>query len=168
MPPTSTKIVYKGWDNLISPADLGSGVPTSKSFLRGDKSWSGNCGMTSIDFGAFPGSSNCSVSITSQLGIVATSCVEASLYPYATADHTADEHLVEPIQIFAGNITPGVGFTIYAVSSNQLSPRMEDRLEFSRRNSLAVGVYGGGLPSIHGNRNVSLPHGLWSIKWKWC
>jgi hypothetical protein len=34
----------------------------------------------------------------------------------ATADHTADEHFVEPIEIQAGNIIAGTGFTIYGIN----------------------------------------------------
>lgn len=71
--------------------------------------------QATIDFGAFPGKSDTSLAITGQAGIAADSEVEAWIMPLATADHTADEHLVERIDVFAGNIIPGTGFTIYAM-----------------------------------------------------
>jgi hypothetical protein len=71
-------------------------------------------GTTTVDFGAFPGKSDTSVAVTGQAGIVSGSLVEAWLRPVATSDHTADEHLVEPIRIIAGNIVAATGFTIYA------------------------------------------------------
>lgn len=78
-----------------------------------------NFGTTTVDFGAFPGSSDASVAITGQTAIVAGSIVSASLRLVATADHTADEHRVETIKVFAGNIVAGTGFTIYATNASE-------------------------------------------------
>jgi hypothetical protein len=78
-------------------------------------------GTTTVDFGAFPGASDASVAVTGQTSITGTSLVEAWLYPTATADHTADEHWVETIACCAGNVSAGVGFTIYAWNTNQIS-----------------------------------------------
>lgn len=75
-------------------------------------------GTTTVDFGTFPGSSNTSVAVTGQAGIVNGSLVEAWIWPIATADHTADEHIVDPPAIVAGTIVAGVGFTIYAKTNN--------------------------------------------------
>lgn len=77
-------------------------------------------GTTTVNFGAFPGSSHASVAVTGQASIVAGSLVEAWLRPEATADHTADEHLVEPIKVLASDIVAGVGFTIHAFNTNEL------------------------------------------------
>lgn len=86
-------------------------------------------GTTSVDFGAFPGKSDASVAVAGQTGILAGSLVGAWLRPVATADHTADEHLVETIRIEAGAIVAGTGFTIYAMNTNQLpDPRSAPRL----------------------------------------
>jgi hypothetical protein len=71
-------------------------------------------GTATIDFGAFPGKTDTSVTVTGQTGILNTSLVEAWIFPSATADHSADEHWVEDIVIVAGNIVAGTGFTIYA------------------------------------------------------
>lgn len=78
-------------------------------------------GTTTIDFGAFPGKSDASIDVTGQTGIVAGSLVEAWIRPVATADHSTDEHMLETIKIFAGNIAAGVGFTIYGFNTSQLN-----------------------------------------------
>lgn len=75
-------------------------------------------GISTLDFGAFPGKSDASVAVTGQAGIVAGSLVEAWLRPVATTDHSADEHVVEPLSIQAGAIVAGTGFTIYGVSTS--------------------------------------------------
>jgi hypothetical protein len=74
---------------------------------------SGN-GTTTVDFGAFPGATDTSVAVTGQAGIVSGSLVGAWIRPVATADHSADEHRVEPISIVADTIVAATGFTIYA------------------------------------------------------
>lgn len=78
-------------------------------------------GNATLDFGAFPGSSDTSVAVTGQTGITTSSFVEAWLVPAATADHSADEHVVETIKVIAGNIVNGTGFTIYGVNTGNNS-----------------------------------------------
>ena len=73
-------------------------------------------GTADLDFGAFPGKSDASVPVTGQGSIASGSLVEAWLRLVDTADHLADEHLVEPIEIQAGNIVAGTGFTIYGIN----------------------------------------------------
>lgn len=70
-------------------------------------------GTITIDFGAFPGKTDASIAVTGQAGILTGSLVEAWIFPVATSDHSADEHLAEPPAIVAGNIVAGTGFTIY-------------------------------------------------------
>lgn len=77
-------------------------------------------GTANLDFGAFPGASDASVAVTGQTGIVGSSLVEAWLFPTATADHSADEHIVEPLEVYAGNIVAGTGFTIYGINRTPL------------------------------------------------
>ena len=77
-------------------------------------------GTATLDFGAFPGASDASVTVTGQSGILAGSLVEAWIVPVATAEHTADEHLLETLHVVAGNIVAGTGFTIYGVNRSQL------------------------------------------------
>lgn len=74
-------------------------------------------GTAILDFGAFPGVSDASVAVTGQAGIVSGSLVEAWIRPVATADHSADEHMVENIKVIAGNIVAGTGFTIYGFNT---------------------------------------------------
>lgn len=81
----------------------------------------GASGTTTVDFGAFPGKSDTSVEVTGQAGIVAGSLVEAWIRPVATADHSADEHMLEPLRIVAGNIVAATGFTIYGFNVNALN-----------------------------------------------
>jgi hypothetical protein len=78
-------------------------------------------GTTTITFGAFPGASDASVAVTGQAGITGTSLVEAWIYPVATADHSVDEHMLEPFRVFAHSISAGTGFTISAFSTNQIN-----------------------------------------------
>lgn len=73
-------------------------------------------GTTVVDFGSFPGALDTSASVTGQTAIVAGSNVDAWLVATATADHSIDEHWVDPPVITVGNIVAGVGFTIYAIS----------------------------------------------------
>jgi hypothetical protein len=77
-------------------------------------------GTSIINFGVFPGASDASVNVIGQTGIVGTSVVTAWLYPSATVEHSADEHRVEQIDVYADgdSIIPGVGFTIYARTRN--------------------------------------------------
>lgn len=73
-----------------------------------------------IDFGAFPGSSDASVVITGQAAIVAGSLVEAWIRPEATADHSVDDHIVDPPEVIAATIVAGTGFTIYGFTKNTI------------------------------------------------
>ena len=71
-------------------------------------------GTTSIDFGA--GDVAASVVVTGQAGILAASSrVRVHVSPTDTADHSIDEHIIEPLRAFAHSIVDGVGFTISAV-----------------------------------------------------
>jgi hypothetical protein len=72
-------------------------------------------GTATLTFGAFPGASDASVAVTGQAGILSGSLVEAWVLPAATADHTADEHIVEELSVLAGNVVAGTGFTVYGV-----------------------------------------------------
>lgn len=77
-------------------------------------------GTATLDFGAFPGNIYASVAVTGQAGIVAGSLVEAWIRPVATADHTADDHIVDPPRIVAADIVGATGFTIHGFSMNNV------------------------------------------------
>lgn len=98
-------------------------------------------GTATLDFGAFPGASDTSVAVAAA-GVGAASLVEAWLVPTATAEHTADEHLVEPIRVVAGNVQAGVGFTIYG----RLDTENFDPVEGSRQ---------------------PMAYGRWTVGWVW-
>ena len=79
-------------------------------------------GTTTVNFGAWgSNTSDAQTVVTGQAGIVSGSLVEAWVIPTATADHSADEHVLEKIRVYAGNNVAGTGFTIYAIDDNQLS-----------------------------------------------
>jgi hypothetical protein len=78
-------------------------------------------GQTTIDFGAFPGVTDVTATVTGQDDIAAGATVEAFIMPTATVDHSADEHIVDSPASIAGNVSAGVGFTIYGITNtNQL------------------------------------------------
>lgn len=127
----------------------------------------GSTGTASLNFGAFPGASDASVAVTGQAAIVSGSIVQAWLRPEATADHSADEHMIETIEVYAGNIQAGTGFTIYGFNTSQLN---EPLVPFKGPNSTAVAA------SLGGPQNLQLPtaggigtrvYGAWSVQWRW-
>lgn len=97
---------------------------TDLGVVRSDgTSWRGIAaaggGTSVIDFGAFPGASDASLAVSAP-GITAGANVTATILANASADHTADEHRVEEIDVCAGSVTAGVGFTLYAKTRNTL------------------------------------------------
>lgn len=121
-------------------------------------------GQTTVNFGAFPGSSDTSVAVTGQAGILAGSLVEAWIRPEATADHSADEHVFETIRVVAGNVVPGTGFTIYALNTNTLNEPLTEPGVGSFR-SAATTVYGYIKPAVGGKG--TLLYGTWTVAWVW-
>ncbi len=113
---------------------------------------SSQVGVNTVNFGAVPGASDTSTAITGQTNIVAGSSVDAWIICTATADHSADEHWVDPPIIYAGNIVPGTGFSIYAKSNN----------DAAGIDSPAYEQYALGAPSA-----PVLSYGLWSVAWQW-
>lgn len=81
--------------------------------------FAGTVGTGLLDFGAFPGASDATLTVTGLPGISASAAVEAWISPVATSDHTADEHLANPPRVYAGNIVANVGFTIYGVNDDR-------------------------------------------------
>jgi len=99
-----------------------------------------NGGLSTLTFGVFPGKSITDVVITGQTAIVANSRVKAWMNTTASADHSADEHVLESIKVVAYNIVPGVGFTIRAISTTPAYP---------------MSTY------------QSQPYGIWNVAWEW-
>lgn len=95
-----------------------SNVPVEFVLGGGGGGGSGAAGLSVINFGV-SGSDVASLAITGQTGITLTSFVSAHLTAIATADHSIDEHVVEEMDVRAGNIVAGTGFTIYARTRNK-------------------------------------------------
>lgn len=128
-------------------------------------------GTALLDFGAFPGASDASLAVASA-AIGAANLVEAWIFPAATADHSADEHICETLKVFAGAVVAGVGFTIYGVNSGVLSEPVDTPPPSNyiasntagtaivvRNAQPATRAYGGGA----GTRL----YGKWNIAWVW-
>lgn len=121
-------------------------------------------GTAILDFGAFPGKSDASVAVIGQAAIVAGSLVEAWLRPVATADHSADEHMLETLKVFAANILAGTGFTIYGFNTNQIHEPLEG-VGVAGFRPAATSAYGYVAPSRGGKG--TLLYGQWTIAWAW-
>ena len=105
-------------------------------------------GTATLNFGAFPGSQEAKVVITGQTGILAGSLASAWVLPATTADHSIDEHLVDPIRVTVGNVVAGTGFTIYGFPAD---------IQTFGQKTLA-----GGLP----DQQADL-YGAYNIAWVW-
>lgn len=128
---------------------------------------SGAAGLTTINFGAFPGASDASVTITGQAGILAGSVVDAWLVATSTVDHLADEHFIESIRVTAGNIVPGVGFTIYASNTSTVNePSPEPRRSRFAGTGQDFGAGQQNQQEVIVNRGTRI-YGQWSVAWSW-
>lgn len=101
-------------------------------------------GEAVVDFGAFPGKTDATVTVTGQAGILSTSTVQAWIVPKATTDHSADEHVIDAPEVLAGAISAGVGFTIYAA---------EKRVNYPPQQLRPI--------------NQPRTYGKWSVAWSW-
>lgn len=125
----------------------------------------GTTGTAILDFGGFPGASDASVTVTGQAGIVSGSVVEAWMRLEATGDHSADEHWVESIEVYAGNIVAATGFTIYGKNVNPISPGHRNSWMYADR---IVGP-GTGTNQVRQQTSVKAPriYGQWTVQWRW-
>lgn len=81
-------------------------------------------GVSTINFGAAPGTNIASVAVTGQAGIVATDNVEVFMMGAdSTTDHNAYEHMVAPLEVHldASAVVAGTGFTITAITRLRLT-----------------------------------------------
>lgn len=82
-----------------------------------------NKGTATIDFGAFPGSNQATVTVTGQTSIAATSYVDAFIMADDSASgHTASDHRYLPLfaGFTCGTPTASTGFVIYGTSPHKL------------------------------------------------
>jgi hypothetical protein len=77
-------------------------------------------GTATLNFGAWPGSTDASVAVTGQTGIGAGSRIWVGVAPVATSEHSIDEHMVDGPMLFVGIPSAGVGFTIYGMVHDML------------------------------------------------
>lgn len=71
-------------------------------------------GSATLNFGSIGSSTpEASVAVTGQAGIGSSSKVEAWVRLVSTTEHSTDEVLAEQLDVLAGNIVAGTGFTIY-------------------------------------------------------
>ena len=93
-----------------------------------------NLGTAEIDFGAWPGENEASVTVTGQAEITALASVEAWLMADdTTATHTAQDHRYAAalMGLTCGTPTAGAGFTIYARSTEKLTGAFKVRWVWS-------------------------------------
>ena len=97
-----------------------SGAPSTGGGAGGSTT---TTGTATIDFGAFPGSNEASVTVTGQTDITSDSVIRA----YVGADDTSGTHTASDHRYFAvfaeltcSNPSAGTGFTIYARSTEKL------------------------------------------------
>lgn len=76
-------------------------------------------GTATIDFGS--GKSDANVAITGQGAITTTNLVEAWMSGVATSNNLADAGFVDEIEVYAGDIVNGTGFTAYAMCRRGLA-----------------------------------------------
>jgi hypothetical protein len=91
-------------------------------------------GVAEIDFGDWPGASEASVTVTGQGEITPLASAEAWLMgDDTTADHTAGDHRYAAalMGLTCGTPTDGVGFTIYARSTEKLTGAFKVRWVWS-------------------------------------
>ena len=124
-----------------------------------------NNGITTVNFGAFPGASDASVTVTGQDGIVAGSRVKAYIIAKDTADHSADEHWAETLGVMAGNIAPGTGFTIYAKNTGALSEPVTQSWANTRLAGPGTGT-NQTRPDLGGGQGTRL-YGQYTVAWEW-
>jgi hypothetical protein len=112
----------------------------------------GASALTTVDFGAFPGSTEVTKDVATA-GVVAGSRIEAWVQPVATADHSADEHKIENIRAVGEYLSDGnIRITAYVVPfpSTPRGPGYQERAYPSQ-----------------GQVQQHRLHGLFTIGWVW-
>jgi len=121
-------------------------------------------GTATLDFGAFPGASDAFIDI-SVPGVTPTSLVEAWIRPEATADHTADEHMVETLKVF-GVCTVNDFIRVYGLNTSAINgpPLLFDG---QPEQGEAGGISRPMDPyPVSRNKGTRL-YGTWKVAWVW-
>jgi hypothetical protein len=90
-------------------------------------------GTGTVNFGSFPGSSECTLTVTGQSQITTNAKIKVYVMAESTVDHTVSDHTYLPLlaQFTAGNIAAGTGFTIYGRSTDKLQGTFKINWEWS-------------------------------------
>lgn len=93
------------WMQITAPGATGATGPSG----------SGVTGQSTLNFGAWPGTDTARA-VISDAGVLATSTLLAQLDATPSADHSLEEHVfgATEMDLIAGAIVPGSGFTVYA------------------------------------------------------
>lgn len=114
--PPATAVIQNGALYVCTVAHIAGGSFNGANFQEVLANLD-NSGTATINFGSFPGASDAQLAI-SDANTLSGSSVMATICPASTADHSADEHWAEEIDITAGSVSAGTGFTIYAKARN--------------------------------------------------
>lgn len=122
-------------------------------------------GTAIIDFGS--GSSHATVDVTGETAILSNSLVYVWIKPEATADHSADEHMVETIKVHASDIVAGDGFTIHGFNTSELFEMIN---EPTHGRLFGTGIYSGPgqerrTTDIDRGGRGTLITGTWTVGW---
>ena len=149
-----------GWDRYTA---LGERMTSGRDGTDGatGPAGVGTAGTAELNFGSWPGSAHATVAVADATSLGA-SRTEAWLLPAATADHTADEHLVENIRIIASAPTGGVGFTIHGFLPDRPGPAP---LFTTQRNN--AGGRSNVIPTPVSPFKRARLYGRWSVAWRW-
>jgi hypothetical protein len=112
-------------------------------------------GTTTVNFGAFPGKTEATTTVSGQTGFISSSLAEAWIYPVATADHSVDEHLTENLVVKAYYISDGnIGIVARPTDiwPTRDSSTGFNQADFNPGNEL---------------QTTNLLYGLWTIAWVW-
>lgn len=130
-------------------------------------------GTATADFGTFPGTTMTSVAVAGQAGILVGSTVKAWIRASATADHTADEHIVlaSLVDVVVADVTAGVGFTIHVIARDQGGEALQ--IPGAGRNhkaDTAAAARNNNRPELFpsvGGRTLNMQWGQVSLAWEW-
>lgn len=81
-----------------------------------------NLGTATLNFGAFPGSNEASVTVSDATIVTGAKCEAFVMGDSTTGDHTASDHryFAALAGLSAGTVVNATGFTIYAHSTEKL------------------------------------------------
>lgn len=112
------------------------------------------------------------MTVAGQAGITGTSAAEAWVRAENSADHLADEHVVESIQVRAASISAGSGFVIHAWNTSQLNepvlpPVHQVSVFTGSATAIGVKLASPGAGAVGGGGRGTRLYGVWNISWCW-